>query len=152
VGTCGNDYCTQDDVAFILLGASASDSTPTVPTATQICNAIITAEKLINGRLHRAISYTTVPTPITEIAIKIVLNIIQVQKWWEVAEGATSDTDYQGSANYPADLINKIMTPEICKEIDEYKKLSKYYEADECNLIITTPQDDDLDFSRDEYV
>lgn len=151
MGTCGSDYTDTDTIGYILIGAALSDAPATVPTLTQACNAIQVAEALINGHLMRSTSYTTVPTPITAIAIKIVLNIIQVQKWWGVTEGAVSDTDYMGTASYPSDLLDKIMTPEIKKELDAYKRLSKYYEDDECNLIFVTPQDSDIDFSEDQF-
>lgn len=149
MGTCGNDYCLDADVSYILLGAASSGST--VPTTTQICNAIQAAETLINGHLRKATSYTTVPAAITAITVKIVLNIIQVQKWWSVTEGAIADSDYMGTASYPDNMIDKIMTPEIKEELDEYMRRMKYYEDGEVNLIIATPQKSDLDFTQDEY-
>ena len=149
MGTCGNDYCTTAQIGYILLGTATTAST--VPTTTEACNMIQAAEALINGYLHKSASYTTVPTPITAIAIKIVINIASVKSWWVDTEGATSVSDPMGSATFPADLVDRIMTDAIKKELDDFIKNEDYYLSSESGLVIFTPQDTDLDFSDSMY-
>ena len=99
-----------------------------------------------------ATSYTTIPAAITSIATRIAAKIIQVQKWWSVTEGATSDNDYQGSANYDGDLFTAVMTQDIRDDLDAWKTQEDYVLSGSVSLIVKTPQQADLDMSKDEYV
>jgi len=97
-------------------------------------------------------SYTTIPAAIKSIATRIAVKIIQVQNWWKITEGATSDSDYQGSSNYDGDLLAQVMSQDIRDDLDAWKKHEDYILSSTPSLIIRTPQDSDLDFSKTEYV
>lgn len=149
MGTCDNDYTTTANVGYMILGTATTTSS--VPTTTEACNAIKLAEVLINGHLHMSTPYTTIPAAVTSIATRIAVKIINVQKWWQVTEGASSDSDYQGSANYDGDLVEAVMTQDIRDDLDNWKTQEDYILSSTPNLIIRTPQQSDLDMSRDEY-
>lgn len=148
--SCSNDYTTTTNVGYMILGTATTTST--VPTTDEACSAIKLAEVFINGHLHMSTSYTTIPAAITGIATRIAVKIIQVQKWWAVTEGATSDSDYQGSANYDGDLLAAVMSQDIKDDLDVWKQNEDYILSGSPGLVIRTPQQSDLDMSRDEYV
>ena len=149
IGTCGNDFCTKDDVAFILLGASADGITD--PTADQICNAIISAEKLINGYLLKSTAYTTVPTPVTGITIQLVMYLLSIREAWENALGASSISDPLGSSSYPPDLVKNIIPQTLKEQLDAFKKQEDFYLSEEPPFEVQNIQEADLDFSYDCY-
>ena len=149
MGTCGDDYSSTENLGYLLLGTATTSST--IPTTTEGCNAIKLAQTFIDGYLNNETAYSTVPAAIVGICTRVAAKIIQVMKWWSITEGATSDSDYQGSANYPPDLVNEVMTADIRADLDAWKAKEDYVLSSEVGLVIRTPQDSDLDFSKTDY-